>query len=436
MRVLLFSHTTGYQLRSFNDAAEDLGIDLVFATDRCHQLDDPWQDRAIPVRFHDPASVVRTMVDFAQETGVNGVIAVGDRPVVTAACVAEALGIPWHLVSGASASSDKRRSRAILSGAGLPSPRFEVVALSSAMDPSGVGASLEALKGEFPCVLKPVGLSGSRGVIRANSRDQLAAAIWRIRALLARPEIRAARAGLEDEILVESYIDGPEFALEGVLIDGRLTTFAIFDKPDPLDGPFFEETIYVTPSRLDPAMQTLVSSSIERAALALGLRHGPVHGECRIAGGEVYVLEVAARPIGGLCSQVLKFQASDGQPPGEASLERVLLEHALGRSIDRWMREDRAAAVMMIPIPRRGLLKRVNGEDAARRIPGVTSVLITAKSDQLLELLPEAGSYLGFIFGSGRTPAQAERAVRDAHAALSFEIDAEIPVRAAGHAPA
>ena len=422
MRVLLFSHTTGYQLRSFNDAAVDLGADLVFATDRCHQLEDPWQDRAIAVRFHDPESSIRAVLDYARTQPVDGVIAVGDRPVVTAARAADALGVRWHTVAGARASSDKRQSRAVLAAAGLPSPRFHVHALSS------FEASESMATVGFPCVLKPVGLSGSRGVIRANSPGELESALRRIRALLARREIRSARAGLEDEILIESYIDGREFAIEGVLTDGRLTLFAVFDKPDPLVGPYFEETIYVTPSRVEASVQAQIASSIARAAEALGLRHGALHGECRIADGEVYVLEVAARPIGGLCSRVLGFEdRATGRRT--ASLERMLLEHALGMPIDRWAREASAAAVMMIPIPARGLFKRVSGEAAARVIPGITDVIITAKPDQLLEPLPEAGSYLGFLFAKAGSAPDAERAVREAHAALAFEIEPEIPVR-------
>src|SRR6185312_11723444 len=199
MRVLLFSHTTGYQLRSFNDAAADLGIDLVFATDRCHRLDDPWQDRAIPVRFYDPDASVRAVAEFARTSRVDGVIAVGDRPVETAARAADALGIRWHSVNGARASSDKRRSRAVLAGAGLPSPRFHVQPLTSPDWSEAIAAT------GFPCVIKPVGLSGSRGVIRADGPRELAVAVERIRRLLARPEIRSARAGLEDEVLIESY---------------------------------------------------------------------------------------------------------------------------------------------------------------------------------------------------------------------------------------
>lgn len=283
----------------------------------------------------------------------------------------------------------------------------------------------------FPVVLKPVGLSGSRGVIRANDAAEFDAAFRRIAALLSRPQVRAARTGLEDDILIEAYIDGREFALEGVLTDGALRVLALFDKPDPLEGPFFEETIYVTPSRAPSPTQARIARAVSDAARALGLTHGPVHAECRVTpNGEVYVLEVAARPIGGLCSRVLSFVREGRAAIGAAALETVLLEHAIGRSIEGYAREEAAAAVMMIPIPQRGVYKGVTGEHEARNVPGVTDIRITAKDGQLLEPLPEAGSYLGFIFARAATPDAAEHAVRRAHAQLAFAIARELTVRA------
>jgi biotin carboxylase len=428
-RVLLLSHTTGYQLRAFNDAAEALGIELVFATDRCRTLDDPWQDRAIPVRFHEPAASVAAIVERAREHPVDGVIAVGDRPVVLAARAAAALKLRWHSVDGAEASIDKRRARVALAAAGLPSPRFRIHDAGSRIEDPGSGTSDD----RFPCVLKPLGLSGSRGVIRANDREELVAAFDRIRALLARPQVRTARSGLDDQILVEDYIDGREFAVEGVLTHGALQVFAIFDKPDPLEGPFFEETIYVTPSRLPAGAQDRIIDHVQRASRALGLSHGPIHAECRLTReGVVYVLEVAARPIGGLCSRVLSFRGAGGgglRQGAGVSLEAVLLLHGVGTSIADVTREAQAAAVMMIPIPRRGMYKGVEGESVARAVDGVTDIRITAKAGQLLETLPEAGSYLGFIFARGTTPEAADASVRAAHAALTFDVAREVTVK-------
>jgi biotin carboxylase len=417
MRVLVLSHTTGYQLRAFDDAAAALGVELAFATDRCQRLDDPWQDHAIAVRFYDVDASVRAIVAAADKRGIDGLIAVGDRPVVLAAHAADALHLPWHSVAGALASSDKRKSRAALAAAGLPSPRFEAHRIRDAA--SGMGYL------RFPLVLKPVGLSGSRGVIRANDEREFRAAFDRIAALLARPQLRVARADLEDQIVVEEYIAGREFAVEGVMTRGTLRVFAIFDKPDPLDGPFFEETIYVTPSREPEHVRERIADHVARAARALGLTHGPIHAECRVTTkDDVYVLEVAGRPIGGLCSRVLTFQGAGGL----ASLEEALLRHAVGESLDGWAREERSAAVMMIPIPRRGMYKGVTGLRRARAIAGITDVRVTAKPGQLLEPLPEAGSYLGFIFSRGSTPAAAEFAVRQAHRELAFEIGRELRV--------
>jgi biotin carboxylase len=409
-RVLLLSTTTGYQLRAFDSAAERLGIELVFATDRCNQLEDPWRDRAIPVRFHHEWRSLDAIVTEAKRTPFDGVIAVGDRPALLAALVTERLNLPGNPPDAAAASGNKRETRARLAAARLPGPWFFTIGLRD-----DARAATEHGRLRFPCVLKPLGLSGSRGVIRADTPDEFVGAFDRIRALLSRLDVRASRTGLEDVVLVEGFIPGREFAVEGVLTHGALQVFAIFDKPDPLDGPFFEETIYVTPSSLGPLSQVTLISAIQEACDALGLYHGPIHAECRVGPDGIFVLEVAARPIGGLCSKVLTFD-------DRSSLEEVLLRHTVGEDVTSWVQDPRGSAVMMIPIPRRGRLKGLDGEAAAREVPFVEDILITAKSDQLLEQLPEAGSYLGFIFARADYAPDAERAVREAHRRLTFEI--------------
>jgi biotin carboxylase len=281
---------------------------------------------------------------------------------------------------------------------------------------------------QYPCVVKPLGLSGSRGVIRANTPAELDLAIVRLRGLLSRKDVRAIRSGLEDAILVEGFIEGREFAIEGVMTEGAFRAFAIFDKPDPLDGPFFEETIYVTPSDLSPTWQQSVIDQVGRAARSLGLAHGPVHAECRVSAHGVFMLEVAARPIGGLCSKALRFNAQG--ETREVSLEDVLLRHAIGEDVSRYAREPRAAGVMMIPIPTRGMLKRVHGIDAAAAVPGIEEVRTTAKTGQLLEPLPEGASYLGFIFARGPDSPSVVSALKVAHARLGFEVAAPIALAA------
>jgi biotin carboxylase len=416
VRVLILSTTTGYQLRSFGEAARRLGIELTFATDRCHTLDDPWQDEALPVRFDDEESSVAAVIAAARERAIDGVIAVGDRPVVLAARIARALNVPGNSPAAAAASTNKLLARAYLAGAGLLAPWHFAV-------PTDTDPRTAAQRASYPAVVKPIGLSGSRGVIRADSEDELISAVARVRALLARRDVRAMRSGTEGTILIEGFMPGREYAVEGLLTRGTFRSLAIFDKPDPLNGPFFEETVYVTPALLSADNERAIVTEVARASTALGLTHGPVHAECRLTPNGVFVLEVAARPIGGLCSQVLRFGHR-----GEITLEELLLRHASGESVDDVRKENAAAAVMMIPIPKAGILREVTGIDAAREIPHVEDVRITAKSDQLLEPLPEAGSYLGFIFARGTRPDEAEAAVRTAHRRLSFLIDPAIPV--------
>ena len=422
--VLLLSTTIGYQLRSFGDAARELGVELIFATDRCHTLDDPWRDSAIAVRFHQEEASVDAVIEGTRERPLQGVIAVGDRPVVLAARIAERLGLPGNPAGAARASAHKREAREAFALAELPVPWYVSLPANRALDDV-----IEQVR--YPAVIKPVGLSGSRGVIRVNDADDLRGAHRRVAALLARPDVRALRTGAEQEMLIEGYIPGREYAIEGLLTCGRFRTLAIFDKPDPLDGPFFEETIYVAPAPLVPEQQRAVEETIARATQALGLVHGPVHAECRVNADGVHVLEIAARPIGGLCSRVLRFVGDGAGGAEPRSLESLLLRHAMGEDVSALRREDLAAAVMMIPIPRRGVFRGVQGEEEATRVPCVEDVRVTAKRNHPIEPLPEGGSYLGFIFARAGTGAAAEEAVRAAHRHLRFTIDPAIDVRPA-----
>ncbi|MCH7747488.1 MAG: ATP-grasp domain-containing protein [Acidobacteria bacterium] len=417
-RVLLIATTTGYQTRAFGEAADRIGVELVFATDRCHRLDDPWRDGAIPVRFHDEAAFLEAIREAARHRPVHGVLAVGDRPAVFAALACEALGLRGHPPAAARASGDKLETRRRFAAAGLPCPAFSEVLLDS--DLATVRPELE-----FPCVVKPLALSGSRGVIRADNPETLHAALERVRRLLSRAAIRERRHPSDDRVVLETFIPGREYAVEGVVEDGTLRVLAVFDKPDPLDGPFFEESIYVTPSAEPADEQRRMAQAVANAVAALGLRHGPVHAECRVNEAGVFVLEVAARPIGGLCARALRFQGPGGVV---LPLEELLLRHALGESVTGYRRETDASAVMMIPIPRAGIYRRTDGVDAARAVAGIVAVVMTAKPDQRLEPLPEGASYLGFIFARRARPAEAVTALRQAHAKLRVAIDRPIPV--------
>jgi len=414
-RVLIIATTTGYQIRSFGEAAEKLGVRLVFASDRCDQLEDPGWDQAIPVRFFDEPGSLHAVIEGMVANPPDGVIAVGDRPVTLAARVNEVFGLPGHPVGAALASRNKLESRRSLQAAGLAVPAFRAVSLAD--DPRELSLTFA-----YPAVVKPLAMSGSRGVIRVDNSCDFVRAFERLRTLMHQSDVRIERDAAHTVLLVETFIPGREYAVEGVLTNGTFQMLAIFDKPDPLEGPFFEETLYVTPSREPALVQDAIATAVASGATALGLRHGPLHAECRVNDAGVHLLEIAARPIGGLCSKALRFES----PGGEASLEEVLLRHALRQDVSAFSRERRASGVMMIPIPHRGVFKSVDGERDARAVPDIVDLNITAKRDAMLIPLPEGRSYLGFIFARATTPLAVEQALRAAHAKLHFRIDREI----------
>jgi biotin carboxylase len=331
-------------------------------------------------------------VDALRGLRFDGIAAVGDRPAVMAAAAAEALGIAFHPPGAARACHDKELSRVLLGVAAMRVPRFFEVA-----------GPEDALRAPYPCVLKPIALSASRGVIRADDPAGFREAYTRIR-----------RMG-EHRVQVESYIPGREFAIEGLVTGGVLQTLAVFDKPDPLEGPFFEETIYTTPSRQPAAVQRDLIATCEQAVRVLGLRHGPVHAELRHNGEGAWLLEAHARPIGGLCAKALRF---DGGMP----LEELIVRHALGEDVRGVQREAQAAGVMMIPIPGDGLYRTAAGVAEACAVRGIEEIVLTAKEGQRLVPLPEGSSYLGFIFARAGSPELVESALRLAHAELRFEI--------------
>lgn len=292
-RVLLLFTTTGYEAQEFVQAAQQLEVDTVLGSDRCHVLPDPWQDGAIPLRFERPHEAAQRLIDYARTQPLSAVLAIGDAPVLTATLTQQALGLPHNAPQASAASRNKFLLRQLLRDAGLQVPWF--ACFPRERDPHTCQHAVP-----YPCVLKPLALSASRGVMRANTPEEFVTAFRRLDALLATPEIRQRQDAVHDAILVESFIPGVEVALEGLLTDGCLQVLALFDKPDPLDGPFFEETLYVTPSRLSSSVQDAIAQCTAQAAQALGLRHGPVHAELRVNPDGVWLLEMAARAIGGL----------------------------------------------------------------------------------------------------------------------------------------
>ena len=406
-RLLLLLPTTTYRTEDFLDAARTLGVDVVCASEKPSTFEAHAPDHLLTLDFADPDAAAARVAALAGRRPLNAVVGVDDLTTVAAAAIAERLGLRSNPVAAVAAARDKHQMRQCLAAAGVPVPRFRPIALKD--DPF-----LAARGVAFPCVLKPLALSASRGVIRANNVDQFIAAIRRIGALLQRADVEAAGDAAQF-LLAEQYVPGVEVALEGLRVRGTLHTLALFDKPDPLEGPFFEETIYVTPSRLPATAQRAIEHVTAAACAALGLDEGPVHAELRVNDAGPWVLEVAARSIGGLCSRTLRFGTG-------MTLEEIVLRHALGWPIASLTRERRPAGVMMIPIPRAGRLAAVRGVKAAGAVAGIEEVAITAHAGQELVPLPEGWQYLGFIFARADTPDAVEAALRDAHARLAFEI--------------
>jgi ATP-grasp domain/L-amino acid ligase C-terminal domain 2 len=418
-RILLFASKLGYQTRSFQAAADKLGVELAYVTDRCHVLPDPWNDQALAVHFELPEGAAGSVLEAERGRQVDGVLAIGDRPTAAAAYVARGLGLAHNHPASVEACRNKLRMREVLHDAGLPVPWFRALPLDPLPEPSLLGIW-------YPCVLKPVSLSASQGVVRANSGDEFVAGATRVKRLLESPEIRATREPHLDQLLVEGYLEGREVAVEGLLTEGTLRVLAIFDKPDPLEGPYFEETVYVTPSRLSTKEQGAIEQSLQSAVRALGLTRGPVHGEFRLNDQGVWPIEVAARPIGGLCARSLQF-VLPGQE-GTIGLEELLLRHELGLPGSDASRESAASGVMMIPVPRSGILEKVEGEDEARQTPCITSLEITARLHDFIAAWPEGSSYLGFLFAGAAKPAAVDHALREAHGKLHFTLTPRLPV--------
>ena len=408
-RLLLVAATAGYQTKIFAEVARRLGVEVRLATDRCHVLNDPWGDQAIPVRFE---ALEESAAELARGRSFDAVVAVGDRPAYLAALSAELLGVPFHPPAAAAAAINKFATRECFRKAGLPGPMYSRVALDE-------DAEAAASRTPYPCVLKPLGLSASRGVIRANSPQEFVPAFTRIRNLLKSAGVARLSDPASDHILVETFLPGREFALEGLVTNGRLHVLALFDKPDPMDGPYFEETIYISPSREPLSVQEAIMRASQLAVTALGLHFGPVHAEMRVDGDRVWMLEVAPRPIGGLCAKALVFE--DGAP-----LEELIVRHALGEDVSRARRRDGAAGVMMIPVPCAGIYQGVRGFDRAEAL--ADEVIITAKQGQLVLPLPEGDTYLGFLFAYGEKASEVEERLRQAHKHLEFEIVETLPV--------
>ncbi len=408
-RVLLLLPTTTYRTKAFVEAALKLDVDVVAASEQPSTLLDKNPEELLTLDFGEPARARRQAQEFAERFPVDAVIPVDEDTAVVAASIAEALKLKHNPVDGAIIAKNKHRMREVLSQSGVQVPRFWRFSLDE--DSREVAARVT-----YPCVVKPVFLSTSRGVMRADNEEEFAGVVRRLDRIVSNPKVARRGGVLAREALVEEFIPGFEVAVEGLVTGGEFRMLAIFDKPDPLDGPFFEETIYVTPSRLSSDVERRIIETTGAAIRAMGLTKGTVHAELRVNEHGPWVIEVAARSIGGLCSRALRFD-------GGISLEELIIRHALGEDVSNIEREAQASGVMMIPIPRAGILREVLGVDAAKTVPDVEDVIITAHVTQEILPPPEGASYLGFIFSRADTPDRVEAALREAHSLLEFIIE-------------
>jgi len=410
-RVLLLLPTSSWRAEALLTACTRLGLEVTVGADRPLVWAERIPAAVLALDFARPELAAETVAAFARDHPLAAVIGADDETGVLAAVIAGRLDLPHNPITALAAVRDKHAQRERLAAGSIPVPRFTLARLDE--DPAALARRIE-----FPCVVKPRRLSGSRGVMRADESLGLGHALGRLAALLALPEVGACGAsgdGREwaETAVVEAFVPGREVALEGLIEDGMLRVLALFDKPDPLDGPCFEETIYVTPSRLPAPMQRAVADCAARAAHALGLERGPVHAELRVNEQGPWLIELAARPIGGLCSQTLRF--GDGVP-----LEELLVMEALGMETRGLVRERPSAGVMMLPIPGAGTLERVEGQAEAGRVPHVERVVITAHPGERMTPFPEGSRYPGFVFARGDDPATVEQALREAARRLRF----------------
>ena len=408
-RVLLLLPTRTYRASDFLSAARQLDVEVVIASDHPQTLSELSPLKSLSLDFRYPEPATQKIALFAETYPIDAVVGVDDDTTILATMAAKELSLPHNTIESAYATRDKHQLRKVLVKAGLRAPWFKLLSVNE--NPEWMANQID-----FPCVLKPLSLSASRGVIRANDAAQFVDAFHRVVAILQSSSEEDEHRGSAEQLLVEGFIPGTEVALEGIVVQGELKVLAIFDKPDPLDGPFFEETLYITPSRLPTSVQQEITSCTQDAAKALGLREGPVHAELRVKDGCAWMLELAPRSIGGLCARTLRFGTG-------MSLEKLIIRHAIGQDVNSSKREENAAGVMMIPIPHAGILREVTGQGQAEAIEGIEEVTISIPIGQEVVPLPEGKRYLGFIFARGGTPADVETALLEAHCQLEFVIE-------------
>lgn len=394
--VILPSST--YRAADFVEAADSLGLGLVVASENPPPID--MGDRYLQIDCSDPMTAAEAIATLGERVGIDGIVAADDAGVMVAAHANAILGLGGNSPEAAGSTRNKLDMRRRFDAAEVDQPRF------AALVPGESASDLAAEVG-FPVVIKPLDRSASQGVIRVDRADDAESVALRIREIV----------GQDATLLVESYVAGVEIALEGMITNGRFSVLAVFDKPDTRSGPYFPETIFVTPSRHPEGILEKAERVADEAVRALGLTHGPAHIELKVDDTRATVIEVAARSIGGLCSRSLNFGLMG------TTLESLILRNAMGMDISRLHREAAASGVLMIPTPGTGIVSTVNGVKETRSIDGITGLDLTITPGQNIAAPPEGDRYIGFVYARAKTPETVERALRKAMDKLEVQLE-------------
>jgi biotin carboxylase len=390
--------STTYRAADFVRAAEGLGIDLIVASEHPPPFD--MGDRYLEIDCAKVEDAAEAIIRLGDKASIDGVVAADDTGVLVAALSATKLGLRSNPPEAAAATRDKARQRALMAAAEIPQPRFRVLEPGDDGGPAGNQVG-------YPLVVKPLDRAAAQGVIRVDQPEDLLPVLNRVREIV----------GHSATVLIEEFMPGAEVALEGIVRDGELTTLALFDKPDAVQGPFFPETLLITPSRLPESAQTECQRVAAAALRSIGISHGPVHVEMKVEGVSVRVVEVAARSIGGLCSKSLTFGLMG------TTLETLILRNAVGMDKPELRRENVASGVLMIPIPGAGTLVEIRGLDSVRKIEHISAVDITTNQGSMIQPPPEGDRYLGFVFARAPSPPQVEQALRAAMDTLEILVE-------------
>ena len=407
-RVLILLAKTTYRAKSFMEAGRKLGLEISVGSNHQQSLSELVPGSSLLLDPDDIITSVKGIVEFNSRYELSGVVAAEDDFAILAAAAAETIGLVQHSLKGVSAVRNKGSMRERLAGKEGHAIWFQSCDLSE-----DINSILETTR--FPCVVKPVSLSGSRGVTRCNNSEEFMIAWTRLKKILASEGLGKGSDESLGEVVIEEYLEGREVAVEGIMDEGRLMLIGILDKPDPMEGPFFEETILITPSRLSALLQNKLMERTEQIAVSLGLENGPIHAEFRVKREEINLLEIAPRSIGGYCSRIFRFQP-------ESTLEELILRHSLGRQVDHYRSQGGSEGVFMLPVPKEGKLHNVFGIEEARSVKGIKDVEITLPTGAQVLPLPDGNQYLGFLFAKGKNPEFVESALREAFSILSVEI--------------